>query len=251
MRVINLIGGANTGKSTTAFGLMYALKKMGLKVGYAEEYAADMVLEKRQETIMKDQLYMLGKQHRRLDRLRPMCDWVVSDTSLLLALVYARENRLPELDAAIRAYYASFDNVVFYFPRNHALRFQPEFRTQKSHDEAAEMDGQIEAILPPETIRLEKADDYVQPILRHLGFAPQAEVVAPVEFLYTNWRGETELRQVQPQMLRFGSTYYHPQPQWLLNAIDLRKGEVRDFALSGIDQPGQLKIPFGVRCGER
>ena len=34
-------------------------------------------------------------------------------------------------------------------------------------------------------------------------------------------------------MLRFGSTQWHPEPQWLLQAWDVDKDAERDFALAG------------------
>lgn len=57
---------------------------------------------------------------------------------------------------------------------------------------------------------------------------------------YTNWRGERRERLIRPVDINFRSTYWHPDPQWLLHAIDVEKaraGDVdadRDFALTGI-----------------
>lgn len=49
---------------------------------------------------------------------------------------------------------------------------------------------------------------------------------------YTNWRGETGIRTIKPIRLWFGSTEYHPTPQWLLKAFDVDKGAERDFAVN-------------------
>lgn len=57
-------------------------------------------------------------------------------------------------------------------------------------------------------------------------------------FRYTNHRGETADRRVIPCCLRFGSTEYYPEPQWLLECIDLDKlqeGGYRTFALKNIE----------------
>jgi formamidopyrimidine-DNA glycosylase len=51
---------------------------------------------------------------------------------------------------------------------------------------------------------------------------------------YTNYRLETSLRRVLPQRSYYGSTSWHPQKQWLLDAFDLDKGEIRTFALADI-----------------
>ncbi|WP_287206617.1 hypothetical protein [Mesorhizobium sp.] len=50
---------------------------------------------------------------------------------------------------------------------------------------------------------------------------------------YTNWRGETSLRTITPSSVYYGSSEWHPEPQWLLTAYDHDKLAVRDFALKG------------------
>jgi hypothetical protein len=50
-------------------------------------------------------------------------------------------------------------------------------------------------------------------------------------FTYRNWRGETAQRRVGVCSVWFGSTEWHPEPQWLMHAIDLEKMEARDFAM--------------------
>lgn len=55
-------------------------------------------------------------------------------------------------------------------------------------------------------------------------------------FTYTNWRGETAERRVRPSsvIFRFAGTEWHPEPQWLMSAIDLDKVACRDFAVRDI-----------------
>lgn len=64
------------------------------------------------------------------------------------------------------------------------------------------------------------------------GFGPtQPE---PLRFLYRNHRGEVSERVVQPSRLAYGSTEWHPEPQWLLEAYDLGKSAMRTFALRDV-----------------
>ncbi len=56
-------------------------------------------------------------------------------------------------------------------------------------------------------------------------------------FPYINHRGEQGQRRVHPIRIWFGSTEWHPEPQWLLRALDLDKDAQRDFALSQIVSP--------------
>lgn len=55
-----------------------------------------------------------------------------------------------------------------------------------------------------------------------------------VQFLYTNWKGETALRRVLPVRIYFGCNDWHTDEQWLLDAIDLEKDAERTFALNDI-----------------
>jgi hypothetical protein len=51
---------------------------------------------------------------------------------------------------------------------------------------------------------------------------------------YTNYRGERGLRRILPLDIKFGSNEWHPEPQWLLIAIDEDKKAERIFALKDI-----------------
>lgn len=56
--------------------------------------------------------------------------------------------------------------------------------------------------------------------------------VPPLRITYRNWRGEVGERNIVPQSVWFGATDWHPEPQWLLSALDTGKGAARDFALA-------------------
>ncbi len=55
---------------------------------------------------------------------------------------------------------------------------------------------------------------------------------------YTNYRGETANRQVLPLRIWFGATEWHPEPQWLLDAVDIEKNVERSFAVKDIHRWG-------------
>lgn len=63
------------------------------------------------------------------------------------------------------------------------------------------------------------------------GQADDAEIV---RILYRNYRGETAIRTVRPSRIWFGATSWHPEPQWLMEAVDLEKDAERSFALRDI-----------------
>lgn len=53
-------------------------------------------------------------------------------------------------------------------------------------------------------------------------------------FEYKNYKGEVSLRHVYPVEIRYGSTEWHPEEQWLLKAWDYGKGDYREFAMRDI-----------------
>lgn len=55
-----------------------------------------------------------------------------------------------------------------------------------------------------------------------------------VRILYTNYRHETAIRTIIPEKIWYGSTSWHPEQQWLLDAFDVEKGERRSFAIADI-----------------
>jgi hypothetical protein len=57
---------------------------------------------------------------------------------------------------------------------------------------------------------------------------------------YTNYRGERGIRLIRPIPggVHFGFNAYHPEPQWLLRAIDVEKNVERTFAMRDIHRFG-------------
>jgi hypothetical protein len=57
-----------------------------------------------------------------------------------------------------------------------------------------------------------------------------------VQMVYKNWRGEIRSRRIlpHPDRMRFGTTEWHPEPQWLMGATDLEDGKLKEFAMDSI-----------------
>jgi hypothetical protein len=62
-----------------------------------------------------------------------------------------------------------------------------------------------------------------------------------IKFDYVNWKGVKGHRKVQIDEFYFGSTEYHPEPQWLLSAFDLEKSEFRIFAMKDMSNVQRRK----------
>lgn len=62
------------------------------------------------------------------------------------------------------------------------------------------------------------------------------ELNKSVTIFYTNYRGETGYRNIVPQKIWFGSTEWHKEEQWLLDAYDVEKAAIRNFAMKDIGE---------------
>jgi hypothetical protein len=89
LTVINILGGPGVGKSTTAAGIFYELKKLHLKVELVTEFVKDRIYEGHLGCIA-DQIYIFGQQQRRISRLVGHVDYVITDSPLILSCLYSQ-----------------------------------------------------------------------------------------------------------------------------------------------------------------
>lgn len=61
-----------------------------------------------------------------------------------------------------------------------------------------------------------------------------------VRILYTNYKDETAYRNIVPERIWFGATRWHPEAQWLLDAFDIEKDALRNFAMKDIREWGAV-----------
>ncbi|RWI06804.1 MAG: hypothetical protein EOQ89_03480 [Mesorhizobium sp.] len=132
MKVINLCAGPGAGKSTTAAGLFNIMKLKGFNCELVTEFAKDLTWEGRMNTL-SNQLYILAKQEARLARLEGKVDYVVTDSPLLLGLVYVNERfRKAWFHNAVRGAFDLYDNVLFLLERTKP--YQPVGRNQTAQE---------------------------------------------------------------------------------------------------------------------
>lgn len=143
--MVNFYGGPGSGKTTAAHELTAALKKAGYNVEYVSEYATELVRENRTAEL-DNQQKVTDEQYRRFDRIRSSADVIVTDSSILLGLVYGDGKIDDEYKKQIRGYYDSFDNFNMLVTRPKDATFQKEGRV---HDEkqSLELDGKIKSML--------------------------------------------------------------------------------------------------------
>lgn len=87
---VNLYGGPGAGKSTTAAGVFYNLKSLGVNCELVPEFAKDLVWEGRVETLKK-QFYVSARQFYMISKLENKADVVVTDSPVLLGAAYTAD----------------------------------------------------------------------------------------------------------------------------------------------------------------
>lgn len=141
MKLINLFAGPGTGKSTTATALFAELKYMGVNCEYVAEYAKDAAWEKRGKKFFKAQQLIWGKQSFRLEKLRDEVDIAVTDSPLLLGLVYMPDDfAMPSMRQAIVEDHLRYDSLNVMLRRNKSYNTKGRNQTK---EEALELDKKI------------------------------------------------------------------------------------------------------------
>lgn len=140
--VVNLLGGAGAGKSTTAALVFGQLKKKGINCELVTEYAKEVVYEENMKRL-QNQLYIFSKQYYSMDMIRDKVNVIITDSPLLLSMHYNRNFsdsnflRVPDeiFDKLVLYCYTTFDNLNFYIERNHEYkqegRYQDEARAKQ------------------------------------------------------------------------------------------------------------------------
>lgn len=142
MIVVNLFGGPGSGKSTTRAGLFYLMKLAGFKVEEAPEWIKHKVYEG-DPYPFKDQMYTFAKQNKMVRELDGKVDWCVTDSPLLLSLIYG-EGRSKTFEAMVHETYDSYTNINIFIDR---VKPYAAFGRNQTEDEAREKDREILEIL--------------------------------------------------------------------------------------------------------
>lgn len=154
MKVVNLFAEPGAGKSTTAAGLFFLMKCAGYNVELATEYAKDLVWEERKWTF-NDQLYITAKQNHKLERLRGKVSYVITDSPILLGLVYKRDSDFPSFDNLLYEVFDSYDNFNVLIKR--VKPYKQLGRNQNEH-QAKEVAKKVRGVLVNNNIRFVEID---------------------------------------------------------------------------------------------
>lgn len=141
-KIINLIGGPGVGKSTLAAEIFAELKKKGKSAELALEYAKDQVWDENLR-ILKDQLYIFGKQNHRIWRLYGKVDYIITDSPILLSAIYNQYYGPYFTDMVINVY-NEYDNALYLIDRG--TEYQEQGRLQNL-EQAIQIDNELQTFL--------------------------------------------------------------------------------------------------------
>lgn len=127
-KVINLFGGPGTGKSTCCAGLFYQLKTRHVACEMATEFAKDIVWEG-STVILDNQIYVFANQHQRIHRLLGKVEYIITDSPLLLSLVYGRKMQ-ESFHRLVYEEHKQMNNINVFLRRNPKKPFNPAGRLQ-------------------------------------------------------------------------------------------------------------------------
>lgn len=134
MKVIAMLGGPGSGKSTTAAGVFHKLKLAGVNCELVTEFAKDLSYEKR-GVALGNQAYVFGKQLHRLHRLDGTVDVVITDSPPILSLMYAPDWYPPSFADFVRFMVGRYETSYYFMDR-----VKPFVQTGRHHTEEESID---------------------------------------------------------------------------------------------------------------
>lgn len=157
MLVVNLFAGPGTGKSTGMAYIFSRLKMKGINAEIATEFAKDKVWEEN-KGVFNSQIYIFGKQNFKLSRLKNKVDIVITDSPILLTMIYSGENEKEyknELDNLVLKVFNTYNNYNVFL--NRVKEYHQEGRFQ-NESEAKVIDEKVKNLLLNKKIKFDIFD---------------------------------------------------------------------------------------------
>ena len=171
-KYLNLFGGPGVSKSTTASGVFFNLKVKHINCEIITEYAKQKVWSEDFKSL-GCQPYITGKQLYKQWILNGKVKYAVTDSPLLLGLIYSGFGCDENWEKSVIHQFNLFNNVNVFLKRNSdAHKFQQEGRMQ-DEKECIEIDQKIKELLTKNNIpftEIEVSEDckHVKEILKLL-----------------------------------------------------------------------------------
>ena len=138
--VVNLFGAPSSGKSTGAAYIFSKLKLAGVNAELVTEFAKEKCWENNTEVFKPDnQIYLLGEQFYRMNRLRDKVSVIVTDSPLPLNIIYNTGNILGKsFDRTVMNCFDSLYNFSYLVIRDKPYNPFGRFQTEAESDRIKE-----------------------------------------------------------------------------------------------------------------
>lgn len=130
LTVINLFAGPCSGKSTNSAGLFYLMKISGMSVELVTEYAKEKVYDEHLQCL-EDQLYVFAKQQKRLKRLVGRVKYAITDSPLMLSILYNKNPNSCLLNTLIAETFNSYNNWNYFIGRQNTYSMSGRIHTEE------------------------------------------------------------------------------------------------------------------------
>ena len=140
--VVNFIAGPGTGKSTIAANVFAELKWFNVNAELITKFVKDKVWENSLD-VLKNQLYMFTKQYYRLQWAANYVDVVITDSPLVMSLVYG-EKESDAFKTLVMEKFMTHYNLNFFLKRKKP--YNPVGRDQ-AEEKAMGLDNKLKSIL--------------------------------------------------------------------------------------------------------
>lgn len=174
-KFINFFAGPGASKTTSSSGLFFELKKRGINSEIIVEYAKEKVWSEDFRSL-ECQPYITGKQFYRQWRVNGKVEYAVTDSPIVLGIVYQGFGCDVNWEKAVLNQFSLFDNLNIFLERNSdAHGFQQEGRMQ-DEEECKRLDKQIKNLLdknniPYVTLKVENNCAHIDKVLKLLEIA--------------------------------------------------------------------------------
>lgn len=142
-KIINLFGGPGCGKSTTAAQVFSMLKQNNINCELVTEFAKQLTWSERFNELAC-QPYVFGKQLKNLSMLIGKVDVIITDSPVLLSIIYTSDRWPNSFKQSVLDIFNSFDNTNYFLKRE--KQYNPKGRNQ-TLEEAINIDGEISKLL--------------------------------------------------------------------------------------------------------
>lgn len=166
-KIINLFAPPGHGKSTIAASLFAKFKIAGISCELVSEYAKDIVYDET-HILLENQLHVFSEQFRRQYRLLNKVEYVITDSPLLLAVVYYdwfnNKRKGTEMSSTfrynfitfMRTTFSEFNNINYFILNDKDFKYDPNGRLQSEEESI-----KLKELIKKELLSINQVYEYV------------------------------------------------------------------------------------------